>query len=90
MTDICFDAGFVFDVPPECTEHTPHPVDAEIVSPWIELIERLEDDPAFLSAESLKAKQAGRRFHPDLIVQRHIEFSPSYSGYLPFALASTV
>lgn len=74
MTEICSGAGFVLDVPAEYNEHTPHPVAARVVTPWIALIERLEDDAAFLAAESVKAKQAGRRYHPDVLVPRYLDF----------------
>jgi glycosyltransferase involved in cell wall biosynthesis len=66
-------AGFTLPIPPEFTPRLALPVDPEAVTPWIDLIARLEDDEAFYQEQSGRARQAGQLYHPDQLKPRYLE-----------------
>jgi glycosyltransferase involved in cell wall biosynthesis len=49
LAETCNGAGFYLPIPPGITPGQAVPVAAEVVEPWIDLIERLEDDAEFIA-----------------------------------------
>jgi glycosyltransferase involved in cell wall biosynthesis len=74
LPETCNGAGFYLPIPPDITPARARPVDRDVVEPWIGLIERLEDDPAFYVEESERARQAGQIYHPERLAPRYVEF----------------
>jgi glycosyltransferase involved in cell wall biosynthesis len=74
LPEACNGAGFVMPLPPEVTPETEHPVEPEVVAPWIELIERLEGDAAFYAEEVERARQASAAYRPETLAPRYVEY----------------
>ena len=68
------DAGFVFTIPERCTPSSGEVPTAREVAPWIALIERLWDDPAFEAAHRQRALESGKRWDDGLITDRYQRF----------------
>jgi hypothetical protein len=49
------------------------------VEPWVQVIERLWDDPAFLAAEQQRCAGVAQRWHPDVLVP---QFEALFSGLI--------
>lgn len=68
------DAGFVFRVPerfaPESAE-LPSPRDA---APWVAVVDRLWDDPAFEARHRLLARERAAAWSDDRLVERYLEW----------------
>jgi glycosyltransferase involved in cell wall biosynthesis len=77
LPETCNGAGFYLPIPPEITPRYPRPVGAEVVEPWIELIERLESDAAFYEEESRRAREAGKIYRPENLAPRYVEYFES-------------
>jgi glycosyltransferase involved in cell wall biosynthesis len=58
-------AGFVLPLPQRCIASPNEVPTAEEVLPWLSLINRLWDDPAFESEQHRLARSAAQRYHPD-------------------------
>ncbi|MBV9657229.1 MAG: glycosyltransferase family 4 protein [Verrucomicrobia bacterium] len=74
LPENCRDGGFVLPLPVEVNLTTRLPVSPAIVQPWINLIERLADDAEFYEAQSRRAREAGRYFHPESLAPRYVAF----------------
>lgn len=74
LAETCNGAGFYLPIPPGITPAQPVPVAAEVVEPWIELIERLEDDAEFYRAESERALAASAMYRPENLAPRYVEY----------------
>jgi glycosyltransferase involved in cell wall biosynthesis len=61
-------AGFLFDLPARCTPRSREAPTAAEMEPWLQVIERLWDDPAFLAAEQRRCASVAHRWHPDVLV----------------------
>jgi glycosyltransferase involved in cell wall biosynthesis len=57
-------AGWVFDLPERCTPSSGEVPTAAEVAPWLEVIERIWDDPAFEAEARARALAAARRWDP--------------------------
>lgn len=68
------DAGFVFTLPARCTPHGTEVPTAREVAPWIAVIEKLWDDPAFASRHRTLAKEAAKRWDDGRITDAYEEF----------------
>src|SRR5262249_44062221 len=78
------DAGFVFTLPEGCTPSGAAVPTAREVAPWVATIERLWDDPAWEAAQGARALEAARRFAPDALVIRYLDFF-GFSSPMPGA-----
>ena len=67
-------AGFTFHVPEEITPATRKPVPVAVVQPWIETIVRLFDDENFYRAECEKARNAAKRFSPEVLAPEYVKY----------------
>ncbi len=70
------DAGSLLDIPETCVDEPLTFPDEATVSRWWVALVALWDDPVTYAAASERARQAGRRFHPDrttAAVCRHFE-----------------
>jgi len=67
-------AGFLFDIPERYTSHSQEVPTAEEVTPWLETIERLWDDPIFYGAESDRSRLAAEVWLPECLRPRFEEF----------------
>ena len=67
-------AGFTFSVPGDITPATRKPVSPEVVQPWIEVITRLFDDEGFYRAECEKARNAAKRFSPEVLAPEYVKY----------------
>jgi glycosyltransferase involved in cell wall biosynthesis len=65
LPELCREAGFVLPLPPEIDLSLRAPVAREVVTPWVDLIERLEDDAAFYRQASEAALRAAERYQPE-------------------------
>ena len=77
LAENCNGAGFTIPVPADITARQRVPVSAAVVEPWLDLIFRLEGDDEFYQAESRRALEAGRMFHPDVLGPRYVEYFES-------------
>jgi glycosyltransferase involved in cell wall biosynthesis len=59
---------------PGVTANQPVLVATEVVEPWIDLIERLEDDAEFYRAESERALAASAMYRPENLAPRYVEY----------------
>jgi glycosyltransferase involved in cell wall biosynthesis len=78
------DAGFVLALPPRCTAAGGEPTTAREVAPWIALVERLWDDPAFEASHRERALREARRWDADAIAARYHEFFGGISRMSPW------
>jgi glycosyltransferase involved in cell wall biosynthesis len=53
---------------------------AEEVEPWVEVIVRLWDDPAWYQEQSTRAKNEAERWHPDRLRPLYAEFFDDVCG----------
>ena len=67
-------AGFVLPLPGRITHRTRDTPTPEEVRPWVEAIERLCDDETFYEQSCARARDAGRRYMPDVIEPRYVAF----------------
>ena len=74
LAETCNGAGFYLPIPPGVTAGQAVPVAAEVVEPWIDLIERLEDDAEFYRAESERALAASTMYRPENLAPRYVEY----------------
>jgi glycosyltransferase involved in cell wall biosynthesis len=71
------DAGFVFAVPERCTPASGVVPTAQEVAPWVAVIERLWDDPAFEAEHRRRALAEATRWDGDRLAQQYEEFFQS-------------
>jgi glycosyltransferase involved in cell wall biosynthesis len=64
------DAGFVFTIPERYTPHAPEVPTAREVAPWVAVLERLWDDPAFEARHRALARAEARRWEPERIARQ--------------------
>jgi hypothetical protein len=50
------------------------------VEPWVDLILRLTDDDAYYQEASLRASEAGRIYHREVLTPRYLEFFEQVAG----------
>jgi len=67
-------AGYTFHVPDSITPATRVPVSPEVVQPWIDVIVRMFDDEEFYRAECAKAREAAKRFLPEVLAPQYVKF----------------
>ncbi len=67
-------AGFTFHVPESITPATRVPVYPEVVEPWIDVIIRMFDDEDFYQTECAKAREAAKRFLPEVLAPQYVKF----------------
>jgi len=67
-------AGFTFPIPADITPATRKPVSPEVVQPWIDAIIRLFDDEDFYRAECEKARNAAKRFSPEVLAPQYAKY----------------
>lgn len=67
-------AGCVFPLPLSLSLSDRAPVSAEVVQPWIELIVRHFDEEEFYAAECSKARNAAKRFSPEVLAPQYANF----------------
>jgi glycosyltransferase involved in cell wall biosynthesis len=68
------DAGFVFTIPERCTPSSGVVPTAQEVAPWVAVIERLWDDPAFEASHRERARLEARRWNGDALAERYEAF----------------
>jgi glycosyltransferase involved in cell wall biosynthesis len=61
------ESGFVFTIPGRLNPHTPELPTAREVAPWVAVVQRLWDDPAFEARHRALAREEARRWDPDVI-----------------------
>lgn len=74
LPEMVGEAGRVFPIPDEVTMGDRRPVSAETVQPWIDVIVRMFDDEEFYRAESTKAREAAKRFLPEMLAPQYANF----------------
>lgn len=74
LSESTLGAGFVLPIPDSLTPDQQHPVDADAVQPWVELIHRLAHDDAFYQAQSDKARAAGAHYARAALAPRYVAF----------------
>jgi glycosyltransferase involved in cell wall biosynthesis len=68
------DAGFVFHVPERFTPESAEVPAAREVAPWVAIVERLWDDPAFETRHRLLARERAAPWTDDRLVDRYLEW----------------
>jgi glycosyltransferase involved in cell wall biosynthesis len=71
------DSGFLFTLPERCGTGVGEVPTPREVAPWVATIERLWDDPAWAEAQGARAREAARRWDPDLVAGRYLAFFES-------------
>jgi glycosyltransferase involved in cell wall biosynthesis len=74
LPELCRDAGFVLPLPPDVDLSLRAPVAPEVVRPWLDLIERLEDDAEFYRAASDAALRAAERYRPERLRREYADY----------------
>lgn len=74
LPEMAGDAGRVFPIPDSVTINDRLPVEPEVVQPWIEVIIRMFDDEEFYQAECAKAREAAKRFLPEVLAPQYVNF----------------
>lgn len=74
------EAGFAFTVPGRCTPTSPAVPTAREVAPWVAVIERLWDDPAFAAAHRERARAEAARWDDDRLAGRYVDFFQRLGG----------
>jgi glycosyltransferase involved in cell wall biosynthesis len=74
LVETLAEAGFLLEVPERFTPDTRSVPSAEAVRPWLEIIERLWDDPAFYDVESERCRRAAAVWHRDRLRPRFEAF----------------
>jgi glycosyltransferase involved in cell wall biosynthesis len=68
------DAGFVFTIPDRCTPASNIVPTAQEVAPWVAVIERLWDDPAFEAEHRRRALAEAKRWDSDTLADQFENF----------------
>jgi glycosyltransferase involved in cell wall biosynthesis len=71
------DAGFVFTIPERCTPSSSAVPTAQEVAPWVAVIERLWDDPAFEARHRGLARAEVRRWDIERVARQYTDFFES-------------
>lgn len=74
LPEACAGAGFVLEAPAAWTPAMEQPASAADVEPWMELVQRLEDDPTFYTAQRARALEAGRIYAKQTLLPRYFDF----------------
>jgi glycosyltransferase involved in cell wall biosynthesis len=74
LPELCREAGFVVPLPPEIDLTLRAPVAPAVVSPWVDLIERLEDDAEFYRTASEAARKAAERYRPERLRREYADY----------------
>lgn len=74
LPEMAGDAGRVFSIPDSITVNDRVPVSPEIVQPWIDIIIRMFDEEDFYQAERTKAREAAKRFLPEVLAPQYVKF----------------
>ena len=77
LPEVCCEAGFVLPIASELTAAQRVPVPASAVEPWLELMYRLEDDPAFYARAAAGCGTAGNQFATAQLAPRYVEYFES-------------
>jgi len=67
------DAGFVFTVPGRCTPTSGAVPTAREVAPWVAVLERLWDDPAFARTHQQRARAEAARWAADRLATAYLD-----------------
>lgn len=74
LAETAGDGGIVVDIPEPITTALKVPVETSVIEPWLALIERFEDDAAFLAEWSKRARASADRFHPSRLAPLYADF----------------
>jgi glycosyltransferase involved in cell wall biosynthesis len=74
LPELCRDAGFVLPLPADVDLSVRAPVAPEVVRPWVDLIERLEDDAEFYRGASEAALRAAERYRPERLRREYADY----------------
>ena len=75
------DSGFVFTLPSRCASDHMYVPTAQEVAPWIAVIERLWDDPAFEAKHVAAARSAAEAWAPERLIDRYIDLFNKSPGW---------
>jgi len=74
LAEACAGGGIIPSFPKDLTVTSRVPPSTEAVQPWIDIIQRLCEDEAAYSAARAAALAAGRRYLPEQLYPRYLEF----------------
>ena len=74
LAEAAHGGGFVLALPKSLTMETRQPVAAADVAPWLDLMLKLADDPAFYAEASARARVAGEAYQPAVLAPRYLAF----------------
>ncbi len=74
LAETAGDGGLVVDIPESITTALRVPVERSVIEPWLALIERFEDDAAYLAEWSERAHASAHRFHPSRLAPLYADF----------------
>ena len=74
LSEYAGDAGFTFSISGDITPAMRKPVAAQVVQPWIDAVIRLFDDEDLYRAECEKAKNAAKRFSPEVLAPQYVKY----------------
>ncbi|MDX2114496.1 MAG: glycosyltransferase [Planctomycetota bacterium] len=74
VSEVCGDAGFVIGLPAGLEVKTETPCTSEGARPWVEMVQRLWDDPVLYAEASARARRAGEAFMPGALAPRYYEY----------------
>lgn len=74
LPENCAGGGFILPLPSTLTPQTRRPVAAADVQEWIETIVALYRDEKFYERACARAREAGKRYLPESVVQKYVEF----------------
>jgi glycosyltransferase involved in cell wall biosynthesis len=80
LPEVTAGGGFVLPLPTHLHLESPTPVEADAVTPWLDLILRLCDDESFYEQSCARAREAGRRYLPDQVGPQYLEFFAAVAG----------
>ena len=75
--------GFILPVPDRCTPTSGEIPSAAEVEPWIEVIERLWDDPAWEAEQRARALESSRRWDEGQVIDEYLDYFRSLVSGLP-------
>ncbi len=68
------DSGFVMPLTDRLTPATPESPTADEIAPWVSIIIRLWDDPAFVDEHRRRSLEVSRRWQVDGVADRYVDF----------------
>ncbi|WP_432798637.1 glycosyltransferase family 4 protein [Poriferisphaera sp. WC338] len=73
LPEIVGQGGFVLPMPEQVTLKMDRPVECEVVTAWVNLIEKLTDDEVFYTDASRRAAEEAVKFDPAEVCERFVE-----------------